>query len=421
MVTIPGLDTMRSLAKRVLTLGNRRGMKLGDALYAAANLTGIAVTPESALTLSAYFAAINVISTDVASLPIRVYQRRADGGRDEVTSHPARELLSVSPDGQTTAMRQRQAWVGHTLGRGNGFMEIERDGDGNPIGLHLLDPGTTQVKRTENTNRVYYELENGKRLRGENVLHLAGLGFNGLEGYAPVRLFRQCLSLGLAAEGFGAAFFGNGSTPKGVLKTAKVLGREGRRNLRESFEEVHRGVANAHGLVVLENGVEWVKTSVDPEDAQFLATRMFQVVEIARIFRMPPHKIGDFSQAHLANLEASNLDYMTTTLMPWCEAIEQVCNLRLLSKDERAAGLYVEHNMNALLRGDMRARAEFYSRLRDLGAISPNEVRRFENMNPIEDGDLYLVPLNLVPLALAARPPADVTRSTSNQTERAAA
>jgi phage portal protein BeeE len=164
--------------------------------------------------------------------------------------------------------------------------------------------------------------------------------------------------------------------------------------------------------------MEWVQTTVPPEDAQFLATRQFQVVEIARIYRLPPHKIGDFTQSHLANIESSNLDYLTTTLMPWLEAIEQELNRKLFTADERAEGYFVEHNMSALLRGDMKSRAEFYTKLRDLGVLSPNQICRLENMNPIgPEGDIRLVPLNMTSLQNAGKPTSPDSQGAPRATE----
>lgn len=381
-----------------------RGAALGGFLGSAANVSGISVTERSALTLTAAFAAINVIATDTACLPIRLYKARKSGGRDQVNDRAVIDCLKWSPDGITTAMRSRQAWMGHTLGWGNGFQEIIRDGGGEPIQFKGIDPATCEARRRQSDGQVYYQI-GGRTQLAENVLHLAGLGFDGLCGYSPVRMARQAIGLGLAAETFGASLFGNGSTPRGFLKSPKRLSADAARRMREGIERVHAGVANANRLAVLEEGTEWVQTSMSPEDSQFLATRQFQVVEIARIYRLPPHKIGDYSQSHLANIEAANLDYLTTTLMPWCEAMEQELNLKCLTTDERRAGFYFEHSLTALLRGDMKARAEFYTRLRDLGVLTPNMICEFENMNPIgPDGDIRLVPLNMTTLARAGQP-----------------
>jgi HK97 family phage portal protein len=212
----------------------------------------------------------------------------------------------------------------------------------------------------------------------------------------------------MATERFGASFFANGSRPSGVLKIPNVLKKEAADRLRLSWEALQTGSQNTGRTAVLEGGAEWQSITIPPEDAQFLATRQFQVVEVARLYSLPPHKIGDYSQSHLANIEASNLDYMTTTLMPWCKAIEQELNLKLFTPEERAAGYYIEHNMAAFLRGDMKSRAEFYTKLRDLGVFSPNDICERENINPIgPEGDIRLVPVNMQTLERAGEEPED--------------
>lgn len=385
----------------------RSAATLGEMMaWAGSNVSGVLVTEKSALTLCAAFACVNVIATDCSALPLRVYRRRKDGGRDEATDHPASPLLKWTPDGETTTMRARQAWHGHALGWGNGYQEIVRDGAGRPVALHRLEPGSTLPKRRVRDKGLFYALENGKTLRPENVLHLAMFGFDGLCGYSPVKLARQAIGLGLAQETQGAALYGNGSTPRGYLTVDTSLSKEAAGRLREQFEAVHRGPENAHRLMVLEEGLKWQASGFSPEDAQFLASRQFQVIEVCRMYRVPPQKVMDYSQAHLANVEASNLDYLMTTVMPWCEAIEQEMCMKLLTSAEREEGYYIEHTLAALLRGDMKARAEFYTRLRDLGVLTPNLICALENMNPAgPEGDIRLVPMNMVSLANAGKNP----------------
>lgn len=389
---------------RMLGLGDRRSVADLSGRAGASSLAGVNVTPASALCLTAAYAAINVLSTDLASLSLGVHRRMPDGSKRPEPTNPAHELIHFRPDGRVPAFRFRQHLMGHALGWGNGLAEIHRlDSDGSPDALQLLHPGRTRAARSKDGS-IWYEQDGGPTLRAENVLHVAGLGFDGLSGYSPIRLASQAIGLGLAAETFGAALFGNGSNHRGHLKTAKRLSNEAHSNLRESFERVHQGLANAHRVAVLEEGTEWVATTIPPEDAQFLQTRMFQVVEVARMFRLPPHMIGDYSQAHLSNIEEANLLYFITTLMGWCEAIEGEFNLKLFSRLDRANGLFVEHDMNSLLRGNMTARANYYEVMERIGAISPNEIRRKENMAPVPGGDVHLIPLNMTTLDKAGQP-----------------
>jgi HK97 family phage portal protein len=302
-------------------------------------------------------------------------------------------------------MRWRQAYHGHVLGWGNAYAEIIRNGrgtEGEPVQLHLLDPRTRPDRKG---GRLIYRDPDGVEYRPRNVLHLAGLGYDGLCGYSPVALARHGIRLGLNAQQSGISLFANGALPKGVLQVPQQLKPDAYKRLRESWELIHRGVENAHKIAILEQGATWQQTSIDPEDAQFLASRQFSVVEVSRFYRIPPNLIGDLTQSHLNNFEASQIDYVTKTLAPWLVNLEQEIGLKLLTKEERKAGLYVKHNMAALLRGDMRARAEFYTKMRDLGAFSPNMILAKEDMNPIEGGDIHLVPVNMQELSRAALPP----------------
>lgn len=369
-------------------------------------VSGMQVSPESAMTLTVVYACINAISTDVACLPLKVYRRRSDGTRQEVNDHPVARLFAHSPDGESTSMRWRQAYLAHALGWGNGYAEIVfHRGNGEVRSIHLLDPKRTSPMRRQQDNGLYYQC-GSETLPPYRCLHLAGLSFDGLKGYSPIEQAREAIGLSLAAERYGASIFGNGARPGGVLKVPQKLKREDAERLVGDWERAHRGAENANRIAILEQGTEWQATTIPPEEAQFLLTRQFQLTEICRMFRIYPHKIADYSQAKLASngLDASNMDYITTTLMPWCEQFEQEINMKLFTDDERKAGYYVEHNMAALLRGDMRTRAEYYQRMRDLGTMSPNDIRRLENWDPIEDGDIYLVPAQLVSLSRAGQP-----------------
>ena len=380
-------------------------------------MSGVAVTPETSLTFVAVFAAVNVISTDVASLPLRTLRTLRTGGRVRVPAHPTYNLVYLEPNENTTSMRFRQALMGHVLLWGNGYAEIERLKDGTPAALHPLSPKPNDTWAEKNRHgQMVYQIDGGRRsLLPENVVHIAGLGWDGLSGYSPIALARQAVGLGIAAEQFGASFYGNGSSPRGALQVKKRLTPEGIRNLREGWEAVHQGTVNANRTAILEEGTEWKGIGMSPQDAQFLDSRKFQVVEIARLYRLPPHKLGDYSQAHLANLEASNLDYLATTLGPWVEVWEQQFNSKLFTRRERAHGLHVSHDLTALLRGNMQARADYYQRRFMMGSISPDEIREREGDNPIGGPasktyvQMQLVPLGTEPKAAITEPGAEST------------
>jgi HK97 family phage portal protein len=372
--------------------------------------SGVLVTPERALALTPYFAAIDRISTDVASLPLQVFRRRKSGGRDEVRDHPVAELLAYSPDGETTSMRWRQAVMGHTLGWGNGYAEIEFDRGGRPLGLYHLDPSTTAPDRRPQDRKLFYRT-GAQTIPPARVLHFAGFGFDGLRGYSRAQVAREAIGLGLGAERYGSGFFGNSAIPSGVIEVPhKLKDKLAVDELRRGWEANYGGADNARKTAVLEQGAKFTPFPISNEDAQFLLTRQFQVVEVARLFGIPPHKIGDYSQTGSAYraLEESNLDYMITTIRPWCEQVEQELNRKLFTKAERAQGVYCCHDMTEFLRGDSKARGVMYEALFGLSVLTPNDVREQEGLNPIgPDGDHRFVSNQFTPLekALAPTPP----------------
>jgi HK97 family phage portal protein len=235
------------------------------------------------------------------------------------------------------------------------------------------------------------------------MLHFAGLGFNGLTGYSPVTVARQSIGLTIGAEQFGASFYGNGAKPGGTLKIPEKLTPQAKSNIRNSINQVHQGSQAAHQLMILEEGVEFTATQIPQDDAQFIATRQFQIIEIARLFSIPPHKIGDYSESHLANVEEANLDYLTTTIAGWVRMLEAQYNWKLLSREERKQYVIL-HDFTALLRGNTAARATYYQTMRNMGCFSADDILRAEGLNPIgpsKGGDKYLVQMQYQPLEKA--------------------
>lgn len=377
---------------------------------------GVPINARNAITLPAFGACVRVISEDVASLPLAVYKKQPGGGSRLINDHDITWRFGRSPDGdarEMSSMQWREAWVTHCLTRGNGFAEIEWSGAGDILGLHLLNPDCTEEYRKSRaspdgpSNPLQYRTEGNKYLAAADVLHLAMPGFNGVTGFSPVALLREAIGLGKAAEQFGASFFGSGAMPKGVLTYPGKLSPEARTNLRADWNTVHQGAGNAHKIAVLVEGMGWTNTQVNPDEAQFHITRQFQVVEIARIFRVPPHKIGDYTQSHLANIEASNLDYLETVLRPWCLRIEECLNLKLLTDSEVRRGYYVRHDMRALLRASTKDRALYYNTMFQMG-MSADEIRDLEDLNPIgaaEGGTKRFRSVNYVDLTAEAPAP----------------
>jgi HK97 family phage portal protein len=380
----------------------RRDLKIEEKLLSELiggnrNLSGVSVTPKSVLTLASAYAAINVIATDIGALPFQVFRRRPGGGRDEARDLPLWDVLALSPDEETTAMRDRQAMMGHVLGHGNGYHEIGLRRDGQVGALYLLNPTTVIPQRTPYTKKLYYQVGE-KSLAPERIFHVAGLGYDGLVGYTPPKLLKQAFGMGMVAEDYGAAFFSQGTKAGGYVElppNMKWKSDEDENRFRRDWNAIHQGAANVGKWAILKPGMKAQQWTISNEDAQFLATRQFQLNEVARIYRVPPHKIGDYSQMQLASagVEAANIGYVVETIVPWCVQIEQMANLRLLTPEQRAQGYYLKFNVNALLRGDMKTRAEYYQSGLNNGWVNRDEVRDLEELNPMggDGGSVYTI------------------------------
>lgn len=361
---------------------------------------GVPVTEEGALALSAVFACARVLGEGVAMLPLLTYRRRADGGKDRATDHPLYNLLKELPNPEMTSFELRETLTVHTALRGNGYAEIEWSNGGRPLALWPLNPAKMEVTRQQGQLRYLYTLPDGTtaNLPAFRVHHLRGMSGNGIQGYSVVRLAMQSIGLGLGTEEYGARFFGNGARPGMLLKHPGVLSEPAYKRLQESWDASHQGLSNAHRVKILEEGMDAITVGVPPEEAQFLETRKFQVSEIARWFRVPPHMVGDLEKATFSNIEEQGLEFVIYTLGPWLTRHEQALQRDLLTEGERKT-IFIEYLVNGLLRGNIEARYNAYSIGIQGGFLSPNEVRSMENMNPYEGGDTYLLPLNMAPTA----------------------
>lgn len=369
-------------------------------------LSGTFVTPQSAQSLAAVYAAINCISRDIATLPRNVYKRLEGGGREIDSNRELNELIMVSPDGERDAFSYWQTCMSHVLGWGNSYSEIVRNSRGEPVELNVLHPSKTKPMRTD-SGRLFYHLDNDRKLPAENVLHFAGYGFDGIQGYSPITVARQTIGLGLAVEQFGASFFGNGMTPKGLIKLMKTLSPRAQANLRDQLNSRHQGPQNAHNVLFLEEGMDWINTQINPNDGQWLETRNFQKKEIATIYSLPPHKLGDYSESHLANVEEANDDYITKTLLGWICGLESQANFKLLSRADRKTH-FIAFDLDALERASTAARMSKWQTMRNLGAINADEIRLREGFNPIgvdKGGDLYVIQGQYMPLDQVGKQP----------------
>lgn len=384
---------------------------------------GVSVSGDGALKYGPVYAAVRVLSETIASLPLITYERLpGEQGKRRAQDFYLYELLHDAPNPLLTSFEFRELMQAHLLLWGNAYAEIEADNRGRITALWpLLAANMASVSRGADGLVYEYQLPDGtfKKIPGFALFHLRGLGVNGLTGMSPIALARQAIGLGLAAEQFGAGFFGNGAQLSGILKHPMQLSDEAEKSLRESWQELYSGIGKAHRIAILEEGMEYERIGVPPEDAQFLETRKFQVTEIARIFRVPPHMLGDLDRATFSNIEHQSLEFVMHSLQPWLVRWEMAITQQLLTTAERAR-YFPEFLVNGLLRGDIASRYQAYAVARQNGWMSANDIRRLENMNPVEGGDVYLVPLNMIPADQVGAPFAsmeDEPRMNANERE----
>ena len=353
------------------------------------------------MNLPVMYACVRVIAETVATLPLHVFRRTADNAREREARHPVAWLLSGEPNGDMSAVSFREALTAHCLLWGNGYAEIQRDGGGRPIALWPISPTIVKPDRDEYGNLIYRVRPHNQDeviLQPWDMLHIVGLGFDGTVGHSPIHYAREAIGLGLATEEFGASFFGNGSMPGGALKYPGRLDDAGRKKLRDAWESMHGGSGNAHRAALLEEGLEWQAIGVPPEEAQFLQTRKFQIEEIARIYRVPPHIIGDLEHATFSNIEEQAIEFVVHCIRPWLVRWEAEINRKLFPLHSWLN--FAEHQVDGLLRGNLAARYTAYATGVQNGWLSRNDVRRMENLNPIpgEGGDKFTAQLNLTTL-----------------------
>lgn len=390
-----------AVTKRARKVPPQRNVGSSYAFAATPDLAGLKITDQTGLTFSPVYRAVCLLADNIASFPLKVFRRILAGGRESkehAIDHPINRRLQFKPNDEQTPFGFMQRIVQSMALNGNAYVEIDWATNNTALNLWPLDPNIVTVSRREKTRQLYYRIrtDGGEyELDPFEVLHIPMLG-DGINGISPISAARQSIGLGLSAEGYGSAFFGNGSNPSGILSHPGKIGEEGRNRLRAALESSHKGVKNANRVLVLEEGMTWTQIGVKPEDAQFLQTRAFQVVDVARWFGIPPHMLGDMSKATYNNMEQAHRDFATITLRPLCTRIEQELNRKLL----RDGGeFYTKFSMDALLRGDSAGRSAWYKDLFQMGVYSVNDIRELEDMSPIgEDGDKRLVQINLTTL-----------------------
>ena len=377
--------------------------------FTGGSTAGKNVTERSAMQMTAVYSCVRVLSEAVAGLPLHVYKYRSDGGKEKALNHPLYFLLHDEPNPEMTSFVFRETLMTHLLLWGNAYAQIIRNGKGEVVALYPLMPNRMTVDRDEN-RRLYYKYYRGndEAIRSKeyeiilspyDVLHIPGLGFDGLVGYSPIAMAKNAIGLAIATEEYGAKFFANGAAPSGVLEHSGTLKNPDK--VRESWNATFGGSHNANKVAVLEEGMKYTPISISPEQAQFLETRKFQINEIARIFRVPPHMVGDLEKSSFSNIEQQSLEFVKYTLEPWLVRWEQSMVRSLLTPSEKRE-YFIKFNVDGLLRGDYASRMSGYATARQNGWMSANDIRELENLDRIpaeEGGDLYLINGNMTKLA----------------------
>ena len=372
------------------------------------SISGANVNEFSAMRVSAVYACVRILAESIAALPLHVYEYK-DGGKERAVNHPLYFRLHDAPNPEMTSFIFRELMMTHLLLHGNCYAYIQRDFGGSVVALHPLEPNRMTVERDDSGQIVYRYLtsagENEQIKKSttvtyqrDDILHVPALGFNGLIGFSPIAMARNAIGVAIATEEFGAKFFENGARPSGILKVPHVLKDPSK--LSESWQKAYGGTGNTGKVAVLEEGVTYESISIPPNDAQFLDTRKFQLNEIARIFRVPPHMIADLERATFSNVEHLSLEFVKFSLNPWVIRWEQSLNKALMTPNERGK-IFVKFNVDGLMRGDYQSRMAGYATARQNGWLSANDIREMEDLNPISEedgGNYYLVNGNFTKL-----------------------
>ena len=375
--------------------------------FMGGSTAGKYVNERSAMQMTAVYSCVRILAEAVAGLPLHLYRYTDSGGKEKAIDHPLYLLLHDEPNPEMSSFVFRETLMTHLLLWGNAYAQIIRNGKNEVIALYPLMPNKMSVDRDEH-GQLYYTYQRSNEeaptmkgssviLKPSDVLHIPGLGFDGLVGYSPIAMAKNAIGMAIACEEFGAKFFANGAAPSGVLEHPGTIKDPSR--VREAWQSQFGGSSNSGKVAVLEEGMKYTPISISPEQAQFLETRKFQINEIARIFRVPPHMVGDLEKSSFSNIEQQSLEFVKYTLDPWVIRWEQSIMRSLLTPEEKKT-YYAKFNLDGLLRGDYQSRMNGYAIGRQNGWMSANDIRELENLDRIpaeEGGDLYLTSRCLPP------------------------
>lgn len=361
--------------------------------------SGTGIDSDTALSLSAVWSAVRLLSQTLAQVPLSVYRRLPNGGKEIANNHPINRLIHSEPNRIQTSFLFRELGQQHLELRGNFYAYINRDNKERPTELTILNPD--DVTPVAKDGDVFYKVNNIEALKepvpSRNILHVCGPMGNGLKGSSPIAIHRENLGLAMAAQDYGATFFGNGANVDGILTTDANLKPEQRKAVTDSWKSRHGGLSNSHSTAVLEAGLKYQRITIAPDEAQFIQSRKFQTTEIARIFGVAPHLIADLERSTNNNIEQQSLEFIKFTMLSRFKRWENELDKKLFREDEKGE-YFVKFNLDGLQRGDAKTRSEFYSKMLQNGVMNINEVRNLENLNAIVGGDKHFVQLNLTPI-----------------------
>ncbi len=364
-----------------------------------ATASGVNVTPARSLSLSAVYACVKILSETIASLPLMVYKDMSPRGREKAGFHFLYKLLHDRPNPYMTSFQWRALMITHLCLWGAGISEIEFDGQGFPVALWPLPPWRVDPMRSSN-GEIFYKvyLDNGKNevkyLTHTQVVVFPAMSTSSFEWMSPIKVQRETLGDAMAVKEFGARTFGQGTNPAGIITYQGRLDTVAEKSLEEKMQK-YSGLGASHRLMLLANGMDFKRIGLPPEDAQYLGTRSFSIEEISRIYNIPLFMLGHHEKQTSwgSGIEEQKDGFVTFTLTSHLVRIEQELKFKLF--EGIAEGYYAEFNLQGLLRGKLADRVEAYAKLFAMSAISANEIRDKENMNPIENGDKYYIPLNI--------------------------
>ncbi len=388
--------------------------------------SGISINRSTALTCAAVFRAESLISSDVAKLPLHLY-RRIGEGKERAVDHPVYNLLRRKPNPETTSYIFRQTLTGHVLSVGNGYAYIERDGGGMPLALWILDSQATSPIKVNGTLWYTTKIKDiDFKFSYADVLHIRGLGYDGMTGYSVLDKARESLGLGMAASRYTSKFYANNAEPRTVIQfpVGVKISPEAQKEFLRQWNDMHQGLENAHKTALITGGGIVNPYSINAKDAQLLESRQFEIREVANWFGLPPHKLGDTTRTAYASLEQENQAYLDQAIDPWLCNWEAECSDKLLSEEEkRADSHFVEFSRAALIRADTKTETESLVEQVNNGLISVDEARSVKNLPPIPNGDgqKYRKPVNIGYIddpAPIANPPAAVPDPATSQKSR---